>query len=310
MNLLITWAAPTPIPSCGYTAYYRRKGDPSYLTATTSGATSVNIPITNPASYEGYVQSNCCGNNLSLQSPWGVNKWEPINIAISRNAIQNQYSALITSPYANPYATYLSGTFYNGVITVTFTSLLYPANSTTATVLFGTADIPVTISNIVVTSITPAFDNSGSLQRFDAVLTPPYFVFYDGSTSGVTWLGSPATLPSFTLDTFTITAQDQSGNTTVGNLLVSWVQDFLYAATSGGTLVFPNTLVIFQVKDPGNNIIGTLTTTPGLLGVNNASITLTLANASYPLTNSTQFVMICRRGNNTLISSNVFYLPI
>lgn len=319
MNLIITWNNPTPLPSCGYTAYYRRKGDPAYTLINTSGSTSavtsVNTYLTVPADIEGYVVSNCCENNLSMFSPFGINIWSPVNTVISLQSSPSlAFLATITSTYPNPYPTYINGNFNyttsSGTTNIQYTAL-YPANSKSAVItLSGTPSISniQTISGNVVTSIVPSFDNGGSLQQFDEFLTPPYFAFYDGATSGVTWLGSPATLPSFTIDAFNITAEDTGGSTMQGNLLVSWIQSSIYG-TSGNTIPLPFNQVIFQVKDAGNNIIGTLTTFPGQLGVVNAVIPLTRSSASYPLIRTTQFVMICRWADNSLISSNTFYFP-
>jgi len=313
MNLAINFDNPTPAPDCGYKAWYRRKGDTSYSTATTSGSTSgetsIGITVSAPACYEGYVKSDCCNNNLSLAAPYGVNAYSPVDVAVEVATVSEElvFQATITSTYANPYDVLIGGTFndtsISGTTTIAYTAT-YPAGSITATVtLVGT---PVTsedvISAVTITAIAPVFDNGGTLQQYDAVYTPSYFQFYDGSTSGVTWDGAPTTLPSFTLDDFNITAIDLNGNATAGRLLCSWIQHSLY-----GDAESPYNYITLQVKDADNVIIGSLLTTPLILGLINISIPLVKANRA--LVPSTPFTMVARWADNTIIASKVFYLP-
>lgn len=309
MHLNITWNNPVPLPSCGFDAYYRRKGDSEYSTLATSGTTSGStVPISAPASYEGYVKSDCCSGVVSPPAPFGVNAYSGLHVAISftTNPIPS-YIATITSSYPNPYNTLITGTFIStntsGSTTVAY-SATYPAGSITATVVLGNspASSSETITNPLIVSIAPVFDNGGSIQQFDAVDTPPYFMFYDGSTSGVTWNGSPTTLPSFTLDAFNVTSQDSNLNILSGDLLVSWIQESLYMSA-----VSPYDFITFQVKDADNVIIGSLLTTPNALGLVNAVIPLT--KAARALIPTTPLIMITRWGNTSLISSKSFYLP-
>lgn len=309
MNLHISWTNPTPLPSCGFDAYYRRKGDNEYSTLATSGTTSGStVHISAPASYEGYVKSDCCSGVVSPAAPFGVNAYSGVHIAISftTNPLPS-YIATITSTYANPYDTLITGTFVStntsGATTIGYTAT-YPADSVIVTVVLGNspASSSETISSPVITSISPVFNNGGSLQQFDSVDTPPYFMFYDSSTSGVTWNGSPTTLPSFTLDAFNVTSQDTNLNILAGDLLISWIQESLYLAA-----VSPYDYITFQVKDADNVIIGSLLTTPGTLGLVNAIIPLT--KAARALIPTTPLIMVTRWGNTSLISSKSFYLP-
>lgn len=319
MNLVIKWTPPTPVPACGYIAQYRRKGDPAYTLATsgsTSGITDYTVAsVAAPANFEGYVQSNCCSENVSNVSPFGVNSWQPLTIGITVINSPLLYVATVNGNYNNPYGTYITGTFNatttSGTTTVPYT-VLYPANSTNAQIEIVSpvpTTIATTISAVVITSINPAFDGGGSLQQFDSSLTPPYFQFYDGSTSGVTWNGSPTSLPSFTLDSFITTATDTTGTILSGNLLVSWIQHRIYGQTSGGTVPIPYNQINFIVKDGANNIIGTYSNIPGALGVVNAVIPLTRISSNYPLIPSTQFMMITQWSNGSTIVSKQFYLP-
>lgn len=323
-NLTISWQDPTPVPVCGYSAYYRRKGDPAYLSINTSGTTSgvtvVNASVVGASCYEGYIQSNCCSGNLSAATPFGTNSYESLTFSLTVSTSPTRYTGTISSITPNPYNIYISGTFTDSISgPQTFSNVVYLAGNTlqVLTVPGTPGSTNSVISNMKITSTVPLFDGGGTLQLFDAVNTPSYFAFYNSSpigtffaqTSGVTWLGSPATLPSFTLDAFNVTATDTGGNPLAGILLVSWIQDSLYT-TSGTTLVYPYTQVIFQIKDAGNNILGTLVTAPGPLGLVNAAIPITRASSSYPLTPSTQFVMATRRADSSLIASNIFYLPL
>ncbi len=317
MDLKIIWTPPTPVPDCGYIAQYRRKGDSSYSLATsgsTSGTTDYTVvQVSAPANFEGYVQSNCCEGQLSGISPFGVNSWQPLHVTISLQPFPTTFLATVTSDYPNPYATYITGSFnattISGTTSIPYT-VLYPADVTTASLLIsGALSATTTVSGNVVTAIAPSFDGGGSLQQLDPSLTPSYFQFYNGSTSGVTWDGSPTSLPSFTLDQFNITAVDGSGNTLAGSLLVSWAQQSVYHVTSGGTIPSPYNQVLFQVKDAGNNIIGTLTTVTGTLGLVNAVITLNRSSNLYPLTPATQLMMITQWANSSTIVSKQFYLP-
>jgi len=323
MNLIIKWAPPTPVPDCGYITQYRRNGDPTYslaVSGSTSGATNyTTVTVDTPANYEGSVQSNCCQGNLSEISPFGVNSYSPLNFGVIVTVDSNLpgfhywYQLTIVSTYANPYATFVTGTFVASGRGVIPFSVSYPSGVTTYTtfVVYGAEPDPnAIISSRIITSLDPVFNGGGTLQQFDFVNTPPYFQFYDGASSGNTnWTGSPTALPSFTLTAFNSTIVDESGIVLAGQLLISWIQSSVYNQTSGGTIPAPYTQVTFIVKDAGNNILGTLTTFTGTLGLINAAITLTRSSNLYPLTPSTQLMMITQWANSSTIISKQFYLP-
>jgi len=320
MDLLIRWTAPTPVPDCGYSGFYRRKGDTDY-SLTTSGSTSgstnyVSTVIAAPASYEGYLLSNCCSSNLSANSPFGVNGYSPLTAVISVRSNPLNFIVTVTSTYPNPYQTYISGTFtstiaVSGSTSIPFT-VAYPAGATSAILPVtgytpASAASPITLP--VISSITPVFNGGGSLQQYDPVNTPLYFMFYNSTSGTPTWTGSPTSLPSFTLDQFNSTAVDSGGNILSGQLLMSWAQESNYLQTSGGTIPSPYTQVNFIVKDGGNNTIGTLATFTGTLGLVNAAITLNRSSNLYPLVPSTQLMMITQWANGSTIISKQFYLP-
>lgn len=254
MNNILTlqWDNPTPHPNCGYIASYRRKGDSSYTSISTSGSTSgttsLVVHTSGPANYEGYIQSNCCSDNLSLGDGWAVNTYEPVGVVVSVKTSPLRYAATITSQFANPYDTIITGNYTSSAHGVSTYSATYPAGSTSAVVtISGTpASAAETISNTTVGDISPIFNNGGELQQYDAVLTPTYFQYTatSGQTSGTTfWQGSPLVLPSFTLDAFNITETDVDGNVIAGDLIVSWANSTLYGS---GEYPYSNMQFIIQ----------------------------------------------------------------
>ena len=259
--LIISWTSPTPFPLCGFSTSYRANGNPSYLITNTSGNTSggiVTIPSLAPACYEGFVESNCCGSSLSANSPFGVNAWQPIFAQIVNGS--NSYTLNITSAFPNSYDVILSGnlliTNTSGTVANPF-NLTYPAGTTIITSAHP-KDTTITYF-LEVDSVTPVFDNGGQLQQFDSVNTPRYFQFYStsgctsGSTSGCTapiWNGSPLYLPSFILSAFNVTTIDVSGNPLTGNLIVTWIQDYVY---NGGVGIYNQ--IIFSVYDPNTTLM-------------------------------------------------------
>jgi hypothetical protein len=318
MNLGLTWTNPAPLPACGYNILYRQQGYPIYSTATTSGttsgSTSVTIPVLAPANYEGVIQSNCCSGNNSPGQPFGINSYLGFGLQIIPEPGQNSYyKAIISSVYGNPYATYISGNFLltttsgatSGTTTVNFTNLIYPAASinTSATIAISlpTANT-YSISNIVVTAVTPQFDYGGGLQQFDALLTPEYFGFYFGTKAP--WNGSPLSHASFVLSNFQVTQQDVNNNALVGNLAISWIQGSLF---SGGTGIYDN--VTLAVTDPATSVVGAVSFPQSPLGLRNNTITLTRTNSSYPLTSSTLFTITATWANGSTINTTTFYLP-
>jgi hypothetical protein len=303
--LIILWTPPTPPPAQGYEVAYRANGFPSYMFANTSGMTSgVNSVIVSglaPACYEGYVQSECSGeSNFSLPVSWGINSQLALTWILQRNFFTNQSVLFFTSAYGNPYNTLVSGTYVVNGSPSPF-SFTYPAGAVNFAEVLTSGS---TVTSVTVTSVSPAFDNGGSLQQFDSVNTPQYFQFYatSGMTSGVTWTGSPITLPSFVLMGFNVTSVDGSGNPLSGNLLVQWIQSVVYG---GGIGIYSH--VTFNVYDPDTSIMGTVTVPYGVPGLNMASIPMTKVAAN--LNTSTQFTMTTLWADTSLSATQVFYLP-
>jgi len=317
MNLHINWLKPATLPSCNYKVAYRRIGDAVYTELETSGNTSgitsgsADITVSAPASYEGYVQSNCCGDNYSESDPWGVNAYSTIGISIAMQVSPLSYIATITSTYANPYDTVITGTFVSNLAgTVTYTAT-YPADSTTANVAL--ANVPVSanevISSIGITTISPVFENGGQLQQEDDVLTPTYFEFYatSGATSGATTTyGNPLTLPSFILRQFNTTEVDISGNPISGNLLVAWIQDSKYLDA-----VFPYDTITLTIQEDGiGTVLGTGVISAGTNGIRELSIYM--VKGTLPIATTTLYKMQMYWTDDTqppIHPSRTFYLP-
>ena len=321
-SLTILWHPPVPNPTCNYIVAYRAKSAASYTfvdtTSSTSGVNSLVVPGMPPACYEGFVQSNCCGDNLSdlTHSYWGINAWQPMYFNISFDIFTHGFLVTATSVYSNPYSVLVSGSFVatttSGGTSVPF-SFTYTAGSTIYTGSFGTAPggMSTTYSGITAT-MSPVFDNGGNLQQRDAVSTPQYFGFYNtsgctsGSTSGCTaptWNGSPILLPSFTLDGFNVTSEDTMGNPIGGQLLVSWIQS---ATFGGGSGIYSS--ITFQIYDStGTTLQGTVTVPYGVAGLNNASIHMISTVGTIAIT--TQYQMRTLWADTSISATQQFYLP-
>lgn len=306
MNLIIHWTSPVPYPSSGFQIYYRRNYDFDYTTINTSGTTSGNtylFPASAPACYEGYIHSWCGLENFSNDVPFGINAYSPVNIAIV--IITNSARVTITANYPNPYSTLIDGTY---IITNTSgsTSHAYSvtlaANATSSLVALIGFVPNGTVSNITLDSIVSIFDNGGALQQLDLVNTPSYFAFYNGATSGVTWLGSPLKLPSFILQGFNVTAVDTDDNPITGNILISWITDQVY-----GSAISPYNEVIFSVYDPDTSFMGSAIYAPGTLGLQHAVIPIVKTTANIDI--STEFTMKTQWGDLSTSATVLFYLP-
>lgn len=300
IDITLAWDAPTPAPTCGYKALYRRKGDSSYTEYDLSGITTT-VSVDAPANYEGAVQSNCCGDVLATGISFGLNAYVPLNFTASISGTTSTF--VLSSTYGNPYDALVSieVNYHIGSTHTTFTSTRnYMAGSTTNT---GTSVVSpgVVIDSYTINAISPVFDNGGTLQQFDPILTPDYFKFYRSTNiSGTTWNGSPASLPSFTTDQFVVTETDITGTITLaGDLYFSYIlqEQYLTSFTS----------VIFDVYD-GATLIGSviLPTTP--MGLRTGIIPL--VKGSNSLDSSTQFTMKVSWTDDTLIDTHLFYFPI
>jgi len=313
MTLTIYWLNPAIHAACGYKALYRRKGASSYTelltSGSTSGSTSLTITASAPASYEGYIQSDCCDENLSAGDPFGVNAYSTFRITTIAVAISPlRYTATITSLYPNPYDTILTGSFVSSLAgTVAFTGL-FPANTTTTTIVL-TAVAPInaveTFSNIQVSAIDPVFNNGGQLQQNDPVSTPSYFHLYtSGTTSGVTtWNGDPMVLPSFTLDSFEVTETDVDSNPISGNLTMSWAHPYKYADG-----VFPYDEYSFNLtQNNDSDTVGGVSYIPVTNGLN--VLVSSMIKTTAPITTTTPYKMRVYDSAGTLLDSRIFYLP-
>lgn len=321
--LTILWQAPIPNPTCNYIAAYRAKGIPSYTFVNTSGSTSgtnsLNVPGLVPACYEGFIQSNCCGDSLSdlTNSYWGVNSWQPVYASATVNINARSFNFVVTSVYPNPYPTLCTLNINFNTSATTFVGsypITYPANTTlyAITEFNGNVGAGSTINFVYITSIAPVFNNGGNLQQRDIVNTPQYFGFYNtsgctsGSTSGCTsptWSGSPILLPSFTQDGFNVTGTDTMGNPIAGQLLVSWIQSSTFG---GGSGVYAS--ITFQIFDStGVHLQGTITVPYGVPGLNNASIPISSTIGTISI--STQYLMKTLWADTSVSGSALFYLP-
>lgn len=300
MTLEITYDTPTPAPTCGYLVQYRKRGAPAYTEVSTSGST-VTALIAAPCCIEGSVTSDCCDDNTSTPTPFGINSYVQLNISIVVDVDNQQFVITITSDAGNPYDTIISGTISYTIAATPFTldyTITYPADATESIQNIG----PVSGSAII-TSYTspfaPDFDNVGELQLFDSVSTPDYFQFI--STSGVTWDGAPTTLPSFTLDAL-IALEVDGDVVTEANLLCSWIYDSVY---EDGVNPYDN--VTFEVYDQDNALIGELRTPVIPVGLRNISIFL--VKAARELNTTNVFTMVTKWDDDSVIDTKEFTLP-
>lgn len=304
MNLNISWSAPSPIPSCGYKALYRRKADPSYTEIDTSG-TTLTIPVTAVASFEGNIVSDCCSDSISSGTPFGVNGYLPLTVTATINSIQQQFVISLISAFANPYATLVAGTIHYTISSVPFTldyNVTLLGGQTSGSTSVGVASGSAVLVSNVVSSIAPVFDNGGQLQQLDSINTPSYFKFYlSTNISGNTWDGSPLSLPSFTLDSFTATEINPDGITILAGLL-----NFSYILNTVPGSIY--TTFALEIFDPvGSVLIGTVNLLVTPLGLRSSSIILTKSTS--PLTTATQFIAKAVWPDLTIINTRVFYLP-
>lgn len=312
-TITLTWDNPTPHPTCGYKAFYRRNGDPTYTEVDTSGSTSgtttVTATIAAPACIEGYVQSNCCDGFLSTELPFGINTYGTFALDIVVDVPNQQFVGTVTVGYVQPYDVLISGEISYTVNGDPFTmpySITLVAGELSSTENLGFVSSSAIIVSYDVQASNPVFDYGGQLQQFDAISTPSYIGLYWDETTGTTWAGDPAALPSFNIQAFNITEIDtDTGLTLQGDLLCSWIYDSLY---NGGAT--PYNLITFEVTDPNNNILGSITIDPTVLGLRNTTISLTLADNAYPLDDTTLFTMEIFGSDGVRFGSHEFYIPV
>jgi hypothetical protein len=260
--------------------------------------------IAAPCCIEGYVQSDCCDDLLSVNAPFGINSYVEFETEAANNTETQQFTITVTSEYANPYDLLVAGTLSYTVSGSPFTlvyNVTLPADETTVTENIGVAPSVAIITTLVVRSHSPIFSYGGELQQTDPLRTPDYFAFI-ASPSGSTWDGSPTSLPSFTQNAFIVTEQDESESVTAGNLLISWIYDSIY---EDGVTPYDN--VTFEVYDSNSDLIGTNMVSTSTKGLRNTTIALT--KNSVPLTELEEFTMITRWDDNSEIVSKIFYLP-
>lgn len=301
MNLDISWSVPSPAPTCGFKAQYRRKTDPTYTEVDTTG-TTLALSVEAPASYEGKVFCDCCSESISNGVSFGINAYS----LLSASAVVNNQTLTLTlsSDYSNPYDTLVEGNItvvvQNNPQVVPF-SVTYNKDNTTQDFNLG-ASQGQSVDSTEITVIGPIFNGGGQLQQVDPLSTPPYFKFYySGEISGNTWNGSVASLPSFTLDQFNVTELAVDGITPLaGQLMFSYIL---------GT-VFPNAWDSFSIEvyDPSSSVlVGSTILSKLPLGLRSEVINLTKDVS--PLDNTTEFVMKVLWPDNTIFDVKTFYLP-
>lgn len=306
MTLEITYDTVTPTPSCGYKVLYRQKGASGYITVTTSGDTVTVNGIASPVCIEGNVYSDCCNDNLSLGAPFGINSYVQVFVDIQvSNDPSLHYEAIVTSEYSNPYDTYISGTFHtdaSGGQTLAYT-VNYPAGSTDVTITIDDltpVSVNETISAITITNLAPSYPAGSQLQHYNGVDTPEYFQFI--ATSGDTWNGSPMILPSFTIDGFVVTEQEEDLTITEGNLLLSWAYSQIYESGEN-----PYDNVTFRVYDSENSLLGQATISTSVVGLRN--LTVPIVKANVVLNTSNVFTMKTVWDDESISSTKTFTLP-
>lgn len=304
MNLNLVWSAPTPNPSCGFKAQYRRKGDPAYTELDISGSTvsGSTIAVVAPANYEGMIISNCC-ETVSAGQPFGVNAYVPLYAVASYSSGLQKIIITLTSAYSIGYDVLIQGSVTINGIPTAFSGT-YSAGSTSSIIEVQSGSPSNVLTNTVLTVVAPVFNNGGQLQQLDSINTPSYFkLYWSGNISGATWTGAPTQLPSFTLDAFNVTeTSSPSGEILAGNLLMSYVLGEVFDNTSGFTSVS------IEVFDPvGTVLIGSTIVNVTPLGLRNISISL--AKSTSLLTTATAFTMKVLWPNDTVIDTKTFYLP-
>jgi hypothetical protein len=305
MNLNLAWTTPSPLPTCGYKALYRRKADPTYTEIDTSG-TTLTLVVEAPASYEGNIVSDCCAGTggTSSGTPFGVNAYQALNVSASISGTVLTVSA--NSHFGNSYDVIVTATanWQSGSTPHSITQQgTYPAGSTSGVIFHWdvAAGSTVDANGITDVLIGPIFTGGGQLQQLDSVNTPPYFGFYwSGNISGSTWDGSPLSLPSFTLDAFTPTELSPDGLTILaGNLNLSYIADQIFSNAF--------TSLSLEVYDATSAFVGSTIISKTPLGLRTATITLTKATS--PLTSATQFTVQAVWPDLTVIETKTFFLP-
>jgi len=300
INLNLAWTQPTPIPTCGYRILYKRMADTDFNIVAVSGSTAT-ISVDAPACYEGYVQGNCCGDSLSLvdTSAFGVNTWQKLTLTVA--TVGSNWVVSGTTDYANPYDALVSGTIYYHIGASHYTlsgSGTLPAGSTSASLLITAIPSGAIFDSVVITNISPIFNNGGELQQADPISSPLFFDFSSG-TSAPVWNGSPTSLPSFLLTRFVVTELDVDLVTVLaGRLDISYILSEYYSTSF--------TTITVEVYD-STTLIGTTTIPVSPLGLVSASINL--EKGPNTLSTSTQFTMKVLWPDTTLINSKTFYLP-
>ncbi len=309
ISLTFTWDSPVSLPDGGFIGSYRRKAmSTPYNTFVTSGTTSGNtytLTVGAPANYEGYMQSSCIAlDSESSNDPFGVNAYLPLNFSARSNNVA-QLILTISSDFGSPYDTLVEGIIIGSDSSSNPFSVTYTVGNTEQEYNIASNILPANTPaiSITISAITPTFNNGGQLQQLDTILTPDYFLFYNGLTSGTTWNGNPATLPSFTLDNFIPTEQDVDENITKGLLNFSWIYDSIYM--NG---VSPYTFVTLKVLDPADDsVMGSVVMSPTPIGLRSNSIEITKQVTA--ITSSNQFKLRLYWANGSNGGDLSFYLP-
>lgn len=313
LQMTVYWLNPAIHAACGYKVLYRKKGGSVYSTldtsGSTSGSTSINITTTAPASYEGYIKSNCCNDNLSSGDPFGENGYGLIYAVAGIRTSPLNFKVTVTSPYPNPYDTIITGTFVSNQQGTLSYSATYPAGSTSAVIIVGntpTGNNIEAVSNTTINTITPVFNNGGQLQQYDPVSTPAYFEFFStsGATSGTTtWNGNPSTLPSFTQDLFSVTETDISSNPLAGDLTVSWAQRNSYR-----TGLFPYDSMKFTIEQVSDSVVlGSQEFASNIAGLR--TVTISMIKGTQAISVSTLYRLRSYWADDSSAGSATFYLP-
>jgi hypothetical protein len=310
MDLSITFSSPSPTPACGFIATYRRKSESSYTSVTSSG-TTIAIELDAAGSYEGKIYSDCCSGGTSDGVPYGTNLYVPVGIEITHDGAH--YQGELTAVHPIPYDVVISGSFdqtCSGVTTAKQFRAVLSADTTEDTVYLTIGDMVTqiqvgcaepTIDNLDIDSFSVDYGNEGDIPWNDVDLTPYNGIPYWDVNSGVTWSGSVAELPSFTLDQFTPTVTENDA-ATQGILYMSWINSSQYG--EGGS---PYGSTFFKVFD-GADLIGTSgTVDTSIMGLHSAFITLT--KDTQDLDEDSTFTFKTYWANGTLVSTQDITLP-
>lgn len=220
MELRIAFELPD---DCDFITYYRRKGDDHYDTAPAS-ATGITILTPVSGSFEGY---NVCSTDPSVSGyPWGVNGYNKLTAAITVD-YRGCYLFTINSTFKCPYNLIIQGRFSEYSATASryiHFEIIYKRGSTGQTSYIFEETKPrkalsgTSYTQPEVTAINTDFKKDTDFAYTDPYFTPDYLGPHVDAEP--TWDEDPLSLPSTSIDYFSLDEDDDTQLT----LILSWIQ--------------------------------------------------------------------------------------